>query len=109
MPSELLGTLVAGKAVRRVVRRALRLLRQVALVLAAAYLVLVAAGVLVTSELRAQLLGVYDVAAALLPEALRGRYVFSVATGGAFRGDFAIAAIVLVVVAWACGRVRRLV
>lgn len=45
--------------------------------------------------------------AALLPSRLAGVYVIDTPFGGAFRGDFAIAAVVLLLLDWIVARVRR--
>lgn len=46
-------------------------------------------------------------AAELLPSSLAGLYVLDTPFGGAFRGDFAIASVVLFVLDWVCARIRR--
>lgn len=43
----------------------------------------------------------------LLPRQLSGVYVLDTPFGGAFRGDFAIMAVILFVLDWICARIRR--
>ena len=66
---------------------------------------IVVAGALLPAGPRALLLGVIDAASVLVPAPLLGLFVFRTPFGGAFRGDFAIVAIVLLVLDWALQRI----
>ena len=66
---------------------------------------IVVAGALLPAGPRALLLGVIDLCSRLVPEPLLGLFVFRTPFGGAFRGDFAIVAIVLLVLDWALRRI----
>ena len=65
---------------------------------------LVVAGAVLPAGPRALLLGATGFASALVPAPLAGLFVFQTPLGGAFRGDFAIVAIVLLVLDWALQR-----
>lgn len=56
---------------------------------------------------RAALLGINGVVQRTIPSALSGLLVFQTPFGGVFRGDFAIAAILLLVADWALRRLSR--
>ena len=53
---------------------------------------------------RSLLLGVNNLVSGLVPEAVSGLLVFVTPFGGAFRGDFAILAVILLLVDWALCR-----
>ncbi|MGN0287766.1 MAG: hypothetical protein ACI4B6_08890 [Atopobiaceae bacterium] len=69
------------------------------------------AGVVVLDSLslgagRTELLRVTALISSLIPQGLSGMYVMDTPLGGAFRGDFAIVALVLLVVDWILCRIR---
>ena len=77
----------------------------VALRLAAwALVLLVVADAVLPAGARTYLLGANGVASRLVPGALSGLFVFQTPLGGAFRGDFAIAAVALLALDWICCR-----
>ena len=65
-----------------------------------ALVALVAADAFLPAGPRAALLAANGVAARLVPGPLLGLLVFQTPFGGAFRGDFALAAVLLLVVDW---------
>lgn len=72
---------------------------------------IVIAGVVVLDSLslgagRTELLRVTALISSLIPQGLSGMYVMDTPFGGAFRGDFAIVALVLLVVDWILCRIR---
>lgn len=56
---------------------------------------------------RVTLMRITERATQMLPDSLAGLYVVDTPFGGAFRGDFAIAAVVLFVLDWIMARIRR--
>ena len=84
--------------------RALLVVSWVCRVLGWALAALVVAGALLPAGPRALLLGAVGLASRLVPAPLLGLFVFHTPFGGAFRGDFAIVAIVLLVLDWALRR-----
>lgn len=84
--------------------RALRALAVACRVCAWALVALVVADALLPAGPRAWLLPVNGLVSGLVPDAVSGLFVFSTPLGGAFRGDFAIVAIVLLVADWALCR-----
>ncbi|MBM6774137.1 hypothetical protein [Olsenella profusa] len=90
---------------RSVVAGALRVLALVCRVCAWALAALVVADALLPAGPRALLLGVNGAVTQLVPAALRGLLVFATPLGGAFRGDFAVLAIVLLVADWLLCRI----
>ena len=84
--------------------RALRLLALACRVAAWALVLLVVADAVVPAGPRAWLLGVNSAVSSLVPDAVSGLLVVVTPFGGAFRGDFAIVAIVLLVLDWALCR-----
>ena len=84
--------------------KVLRVISLVCRVAAWALVALVVADAVLTGSPRVLLLGVNGVVTRLIPSPLSGAFVFQTAFGGAFRGDFAIAAILLLVVDWVFGR-----
>ncbi|WP_455138884.1 hypothetical protein [Thermophilibacter sp.] len=84
--------------------RALRALAIVCRVAAWALVALVVADAVTPAGPRAWLLGVNSLVSSLLPDAVSGLLVIVTPFGGAFRGDFAIVAIVLLVLDWALCR-----
>lgn len=83
---------------------ALRALALVCRVAAWALVALIVADAALPAGPRAWLLGVNGAVSALVPEAVSGLLVIVTPFGGAFRGDFAIVAIVLLVLDWALCR-----
>lgn len=80
-------------------------LSAVACRLAAWALVLLAlANALVVSGLRVWFLPLNGIVSDLIPGVVSGLFVFQTPTGGAFRGDFALVALGLLVVDWALCR-----
>ncbi|MDO4428153.1 MAG: hypothetical protein Q4B91_01405 [Atopobiaceae bacterium] len=73
--------------------------------LAWAFVALVAANAVLPAGPRALLLGVNALASATVPGPVAGLFVFATPFGGAFRGDFAIVAIVLLVLDWLLCRI----
>lgn len=65
---------------------------------------LVAANAVLPAGPRALLLGVNGAVSGLMPAPLSGLLVFVTPFGGAFRGDFALAAVLLLVLDWALCR-----
>mgnify|MGYP001202734455 CR=1 len=61
---------------------------------------LVAADALLAGWSRGWLLAVNEVVSQLIPALVRGLFVFPTFVGGAFRGDFALVAFVLIVLDW---------
>lgn len=82
----------------------LRLFALVCRVAAWALVALVVADAVLPAGPRAWLLGINAAVSALVPEAVSGILVIVTPFGGAFRGDFAIVAIVLLVLDWALCR-----
>lgn len=85
---------------RSVATRVLRALALACRVCAWALVALVVADALLPAGPRALLLGVNGAVTQLVPAPLRGLLVFAIPLGGAFRGDFAVLAIVLLVADW---------
>lgn len=85
--------------------RALRVVSTACRVAAAAYLVLLVLDVLLPAGARTWLLGVNGIASRLVPGPVSGLLVLQTPLGGALRGDFALAAIILLVIGWLCRRV----
>ncbi|HIZ17936.1 MAG TPA: hypothetical protein IAA22_02330 [Candidatus Olsenella stercoravium] len=83
---------------------ALRLLSIACRVLAWLLVALVVAGAILPAGPRALLLGLNGAVSQTIPEALSGLLVFPTPFGGAFRGDFALAACILLVLDWALSR-----
>lgn len=65
---------------------------------------LVVADALFAGEFRVALLGLNGTLTSLIPAPLSGSCVFQTPFGGVFRGDFAIAAIMLFVIDWLISR-----
>ena len=65
---------------------------------------LVVAGAILPAGPRALLLGLNGAVSQTIPEALSGLLVFPTPFGGAFRGDFALAACILLVLDWVLSR-----
>lgn len=86
-------------------RKVLNIVALVARVLAWAVTALVAADAFIGSGSRTWLLAVNGAVSRLVPSQLLGLFVFSTPFGGAFRGDYAILAIVLLVIDWVLTRV----
>jgi len=85
-----------------------RILRSVAVVLRVAGIllaVLVVANVFASGAVRMALLGVNSFVSGLMPEFLRGLFVFQTPFDGAFRGDFAILAMMSLIADWAFCRI----
>lgn len=61
---------------------------------------LVVADALFAGEFRVALLGLNGTLTGLIPAPLSGAFVFQTPFGGVFRGDFAVAAIMLFVIDW---------
>lgn len=78
----------------------LRALAVAARVCAWALALLVVCDAVLPAGARTYLLAANGVASRLLPAALSGLFVFQTPLGGAFRGDFAVLAIVLLVLDW---------
>ena len=91
---------MSSLAASRVVLFLARVCRVAAWLLAA----LVAAGAVLPAGPRSLLLGVNSLVSGLVPEAVSGLLVFVTPFGGAFRGDFAILAVILLIVDWALCR-----
>ena len=72
---------------------------------AAAYLVLLVLDVLLPAGARTWLLGLNGLASRLVPGPVSGLFVLPTPLGGALRGDFALAAVILLAVGWLCRRV----
>ena len=83
-----------------VVASALRLLSTACRVGAWALVALVVAGAVLPAGPRSLLLGANGLVSSLLPAGVSGLFVFVTPFGGAFRGDFALAALVLLVLDW---------
>lgn len=75
--------------------------------LAWALLALAAADAVLPAGARTALLAANGLVTRLLPAAISGLFVFQTPAGGALRGDFVFAAIMLLALAWALGRVPR--
>lgn len=73
--------------------------------LAWALAALVVAGAVLPAGPRALLLGVTSLVSGVIPAPLSGLLVFVTPFGGAFRGDFAVVAIVLLVFDWLLCRI----
>ena len=86
--------------------RALWLLAIAARVVAALLVALVVVLCLPVGELRPLLVGAQRLAEAVVAPPLRGLFVFAVPTGGAFRGDIAAMALVLLAVGALADRLR---
>lgn len=69
--------------------------------LAWAIVALVVADTFVTGQVRAALLPANTLLGRLIPEALSGVLVIATPFGGAFRGDFALVALILLLADWA--------
>lgn len=84
---------------------ALRVLAVIARVIACALLVLVVADVILPSGPRALLVEINLAVSGFIPDGLSGLLVLQTPFGGAFRGDFALAALILLIAGWvlACG------
>lgn len=82
------------------VRVALNAAAHVARVLAVALCVLVVVDSFDVGVLHRALLDVNGLAASVVPQSVLGLLVFRTPMGGAFRGDFALVAIVLFVIDW---------
>ena len=85
-----------------------RVLGALALVLRAcawALVALVVADAVLPAGPRALLLSANGLVSQLIPAPIQGLFVFQTPFEGAFRGDFAIVAIVLLVLDWICCRV----
>ncbi len=87
------------------VRAVLKAIAIVCRVAAWALVALVLADCVVTGSSRTELLSVNSFVSGLIPDFISGLFVFSTPFGGAFRGDFALAAIILLVIDWICCRV----
>ena len=85
--------------------RALRAVATACRVAAAAYLVLLVLDVLLPAGARTWLLGLNGIASRPVPGPAQGHLVLQTPLGGALRGDFALAAIILLVIGWLCRRV----
>lgn len=90
---------------RSAAARVLRALALACRICAWALVALVVADALLPAGPRALLLGVNGAVTQLVPEPLRGLLVFAIPLGGAFRGDFAVLAIVLLVADWLLCRI----
>lgn len=84
---------------------ALRVLAVIVRVIACALFVLVAADVILPSGPRALLVEINLAVSSFIPDAISGLLVLQTPFGGAFRGDFALAALILLIAGWAlaCG------
>lgn len=87
-------------------RRALGALSAACRALALCYAALLVLDVLLPAGARTWLLGVNGLATRLLPAPVSGLLVVPTPLGGALRGDYALAAIILLVAGWLCRRVR---
>lgn len=76
--------------------------------LAAALVSLAVADAVLPAGARTALLSLNGIASRLLPDAISGLFVFQTPLGGALRGDFVLAAIMLLALAWALGRASAL-
>lgn len=76
--------------------------------LAAALVSLAVADAVLPAVARTALLSLNGIASRLLPDAISGLFVFQTPLGGALRGDFVLAAIMLLALAWALGRASAL-
>ncbi|WP_130812108.1 hypothetical protein [Olsenella sp. Marseille-P4559] len=85
-------------------RAVLRAVALVTRVIAVALCILVIADSLDVGMLHTALLGINGVATGMVPEPIQGLLVFRTPMGGAFRGDFALVAIVLFVIDWLLAR-----
>lgn len=85
---------------RRLSAGSLRVLSLACRALAWALVALVVADALLPAGPRSLFLSLNTMASSLVPGALSGLFVFPTPFGGAFRGDFAVLAIVLLVVDW---------
>lgn len=85
--------------------RALSVASAACRVAAAAYLVLLVLDVLLPAGARTWLLGVNGLATRLVPAPVSGLLVLPTPLGGALRGDYALAAIILLVIGRLCRRV----
>ena len=72
--------------------------------LAAALVALAVADAVLPAGARTSLLPLNGLASRLLPGPISGLFVFQTPLGGALRGDFVLAAIMLLALAWALGR-----
>ncbi len=79
---------------------ALRVVAVACRVLSWALVALVVANVVLPAGPRAWLVPITTAVSRALPDAVSGLFVFSTSLEGAFRGDFAIVAIVLLVADW---------
>lgn len=99
--ADALTTLTGGsRSGRRVVSGLLVVLACAARIVAILLVVLVVCDALFSGEFRTALLGLNGTLTSLLPSPLSGSFVLSTPFGGVFRGDFAIAAIMLFVIDW---------
>lgn len=85
--------------------RALRIMATLCRVAAGAYLALLVLDVVLPAGARTWLLGVNGLATRLVPAPVQGLLVLQTPLGGALRGDYALAAIILLVIGWLCRRV----
>ena len=83
---------------------ALRTLSLVCRMAAWALVALVVADAVLPAGPRSLLLGVNGAVSGALPEGVAGLFVFVTPFGGAFRGDFALMAVALLVIDWLLGR-----
>ena len=72
--------------------------------LAAVLVALAVADAVLPAGARTSLLPLNGLASRLLPGPISGLFVFQTPLGGALRGDFVLAAIMLLALAWALGR-----
>lgn len=86
------------------VASALRLLSTACRVGAWALVALVVADAVLPAGPRSLLLGINGLVTSIIPGPISGLLVFVTPFGGAFRGDFAIAAVVLLLADWALYR-----
>lgn len=70
-----------------------------------AVVALVVADVFASGQLRAAILPLNSALSGILPDALDGALVIQTPFGGAFRGDFAVFAILLFIIDWAICKV----
>ncbi|MBP3893714.1 MAG: hypothetical protein J6D34_06700 [Atopobiaceae bacterium] len=99
-------------AIRRAATSSLALLGSIALWLAGFAMRLAAIGLsllvlgsaFLTGSLRSRLLGILNLTPLLIPNALFGQFVYETPFGGVFRGDFAIASIILFCADYFCMR-----
>lgn len=83
---------------------ALRVLSLACRALAWVLVALVVADAILPAGPRSLLLGINTLVSGIIPSALSGVLVFVTPFGGAFRGDFALVAILLLVADWLLGR-----